>query len=321
MAPEPPKKASGILGPRTSLPIPLCEFRDIPLELKTMHQFVCETIYQAKRHRSTKRDCVDVNRRSLTSEFIPTTSSHTLFESWPFPWPLQSGEGINHRTIRRVFQPLGYRGFTKRYLLVVVPPSLRMLMDETPIKIVMLGDSHSEKTSILSTFCGDVFPEARIPPAQVKQFTKIYTIDGMKVTLDLWDNSGHGEADKVHTMLNPGSDAVIVCFSMNNACSFDHVLSKWMPEVKHYLRSVPVILVGKKSCCWGNQIRQSYKYSLMKSENMSDTGCKYGVSTYVGGSVLSSEGLDAVFDIAIRAVLERRHYKIRTHTNTRCCIL
>ena len=40
---------------------------------------------------------------------------------------------------------------------------------------------------------------------------------------------------------------ILVCFSIDNYHSFEHVRSKWVPEVRHYCPQAPIIVVGCKS--------------------------------------------------------------------------
>jgi len=43
----------------------------------------------------------------------------------------------------------------------------------------------------------------------------------------------------------PGTDVVIVCFSVVRAASLDSVVDRWLPELDRYLPpTVPLVLVG-----------------------------------------------------------------------------
>lgn len=45
--------------------------------------------------------------------------------------------------------------------------------------------------------------------------------------------------------LNFQTDCFLICYSISSRASFDNVLSKWYPEVRHFSPHVPIILVGK----------------------------------------------------------------------------
>lgn len=70
------------------------------------------------------------------------------------------------------------------------------------------------------------------------------TIDGVDVSLRLWDTFGdHGKNRKFSYQR---ADVVVVCFSVCDAKSLEHVKSFWLPEVRHHCKRVPVVVVGCK---------------------------------------------------------------------------
>ena len=39
-------------------------------------------------------------------------------------------------------------------------------------------------------------------------------------------------------------DVVLICFSLVNPASFENVIEKWYPEVRHHCNNAPIVLVG-----------------------------------------------------------------------------
>ena len=64
--------------------------------------------------------------------------------------------------------------------------------------------------------------------------------------LALWDTAGQEDYDRLRPLSYPDTDVVLMCFAINNLDSFDNILEKWLPEVKHYCPNIPVVLVGCK---------------------------------------------------------------------------
>jgi len=62
----------------------------------------------------------------------------------------------------------------------------------------------------------------------------------------LWDTAGQEDYDRLRPLSYPGSDIVLLCFSLVTEASFDSIKDKWYPEVDHYVKDVPTILVGTK---------------------------------------------------------------------------
>lgn len=44
----------------------------------------------------------------------------------------------------------------------------------------------------------------------------------------------------------PMTDVFLLCYSIENRCSFDNIESKWILELRHFCPDIPVMLVGCK---------------------------------------------------------------------------
>lgn len=71
-------------------------------------------------------------------------------------------------------------------------------------------------------------------------------VDGKHYSLGLWDTAGQEDYDKLRPLSYPQTDVFLMCFSVDNPNSYDHVASKWYPEVKEHCPGVPIVLVGLK---------------------------------------------------------------------------
>lgn len=43
----------------------------------------------------------------------------------------------------------------------------------------------------------------------------------------------------------PNTDCFLLCYSIAHRASFDNILAKWYPELQHYGRNVPIVLIGE----------------------------------------------------------------------------
>ena len=43
------------------------------------------------------------------------------------------------------------------------------------------------------------------------------------------------------------TDVFLVCFSVVSPSSFDNILTKWFPEIKHHCPDAPIVLIGMLS--------------------------------------------------------------------------
>jgi small GTP-binding protein len=117
--------------------------------------------------------------------------------------------------------------------------------DSNRIKLVVVGDGAVGKTCLLITFATGHFPEEYVPTVFENYCAKM-VINDKPVYLHLWDTAGQEDYDRLRPLSYPDSDIVLMCFSTTSKNSYESILEKWNPEVKHYLPTTPVILVGTK---------------------------------------------------------------------------
>lgn len=70
-------------------------------------------------------------------------------------------------------------------------------------------------------------------------------VDGIQVSLGLWDTAGQEDYDRLRPLSYPQTDVFLICFSVASPSSFENVTSKWYPEIKHHCPDAPMILVGE----------------------------------------------------------------------------
>ncbi|KAG7223998.1 hypothetical protein INR49_015255, partial [Caranx melampygus] len=101
------------------------------------------------------------------------------------------------------------------------------------LKIVIVGDGGCGKTSLLMVYAKGDFPEKYAPSVFEKYATTI-TLGGKVIKLNLYDTAGQDDYDRLRPLSYQEANLVLVCFD-------------WFPEVKHFCREVPVILIGCKT--------------------------------------------------------------------------
>lgn len=95
---------------------------------------------------------------------------------------------------------------------------------------------------------------------------------------------------------------------MVSPSSFDNILTKWYPEVRHHCPETPIILCGTKIDLRDDNETSNYLSSQglqpidrVKGIKMAS---KIRASKYVECSALTQRGVKQVFDEAVRAVLK-----------------
>lgn len=52
--------------------------------------------------------------------------------------------------------------------------------------------------------------------------------------------------DNMRPLCYPGTDVIVICFSVIHPTSLSNVKEKWLPEMRKHLPKVPIVLVGTK---------------------------------------------------------------------------
>ncbi|XP_026153171.1 rho-related GTP-binding protein RhoF [Mastacembelus armatus] len=114
------------------------------------------------------------------------------------------------------------------------------------LKIVIVGDGGCGKTSLLMVYAKGDFPEKYAPSVFEKYVTTI-SLGGKEIKLNLYDTAGQDDYDRLRPLSYQEANLILLCFDVTNPNSFENVLIKWYPEVKHFCRDTPIILIGCKT--------------------------------------------------------------------------
>ncbi|KPP56101.1 hypothetical protein Z043_126355, partial [Scleropages formosus] len=91
----------------------------------------------------------------------------------------------------------------------------------------------------------DEFPEVYVPTV-FETYVADIEVDGKQVQLALWDTAGQEDYDRLRPLSYPDTDVILMCYSVDSPDSLENIPEKWVPEVKHFCPSVPIILVANK---------------------------------------------------------------------------
>jgi len=178
---------------------------------------------------------------------------------------------------------------------------------DTRIKLVVVGDGAVGKTSMLISFAKGTFPETYIPTV-FENYTAQIDYNDKKVLLHLWDTAGQEDYDRLRPLSYPGSDIVLLCFSLVTDSSFDSIREKWYPEVDHYVKDVPTILVGTKS-----DLRDAKQpdpstgeFNPVDSDKAKEMADSIGAEKFVEVSAKTEHNLKQLFKDAVAIVLAAR---------------
>jgi Ras-related C3 botulinum toxin substrate 1 len=131
-------------------------------------------------------------------------------------------------------------------------------------------------------------------------------VDNRAINLGLWDTAGQEDFDRLRPLSYPQTDVFLICFSVASPASFENARIKWFPEIKHR-PTVPTLLIGTKSDLRSDSDTLARladkRLTPIASEQGDRLAKEIGAHRYVECSARTQNGLNNVFDEAIRVVL------------------
>ena len=171
-----------------------------------------------------------------------------------------------------------------------------------PRKIVVVGDMCTGKSGLISAYCKDRFSDMYVPTILRSCLTDA-DICGEKIELVVIEVSGRDDYAKLRRCAYRRTDAIILCYSSDNASSLDKIKSHWLPEVQTYTSNAPYILVGTKT-----DIREEILDQLeqMTDEEKTQTfnGTGSNVKSLTGRLVSTEHGYDTAQSIGAHSFHE-----------------
>lgn len=189
-------------------------------------------------------------------------------------------------------------------------------MSYIKLKLVIIGDGMIGKTCLLMVFRNDEFPPDYVATV-FENYVKELTVDDQDIELELYDTAGQEDYDRLRPLSYPGSDVILVCFSVDVPTSYSNVKERWVPEVEQFCPRVPVVLVGLKKDLRddANTIKdlEEEGEAPITFEQGQKLASETGAAAYVECSALKRDGVQEVFEAAVRAAVAKRKRK------TDCC--
>lgn len=115
-------------------------------------------------------------------------------------------------------------------------------------KVVIVGDSFTGKSSLLSRLSDKEFERAYAPTIGVDyKVHQLRNVQGKTVRLSLWDNAGDRKFNSIVTNYFRGAEGVLLVYDVTNPASFAN-LKTWLAEIDNKIvpGSATVCVVGNK---------------------------------------------------------------------------
>ncbi|KAJ3240286.1 hypothetical protein HDU81_004200 [Chytriomyces hyalinus] len=169
-------------------------------------------------------------------------------------------------------------------------------------KLVVVGDGAIGKTCLLVVYAQQSFPHKYVPTVFENYTAKVWIEESRQhVDIGLWDTAGQEDYDNLRWLSYDDANVFLVAFSVDDWLSYEHVMQKWLPEIKHYRPTTPIILVALKTDL---RTSESTLNALAQAKQRPITTEEIGAVAYLECSALTGEGVNQVFQIATRATVK-----------------
>ncbi|KAG8816956.1 hypothetical protein FRC17_000121 [Serendipita sp. 399] len=132
-------------------------------------------------------------------------------------------------------------------------------------------------------------------------------IDERRIEVEIVDTAGQEDYEQIRLRSYPNSDVALICFSVDEPDSLEHVVEKWAPEVMHFCPGIPYIVVGCKTDLRFNSRVLEYLTRIGQKPTTPGEGQavarKSSAEMYLECSSLAGNGIEEVFEHATRAAL------------------
>ena len=115
------------------------------------------------------------------------------------------------------------------------------------IKVVTIGESGVGKTNIISRYVRDEYSESTISTVGIDFTSKMLTVEGNKVNLQIWDTAGQERMRAIASAYYRDANGALLIYDISSKETFERI-PFWVKEIRdNGNERVKIILVGNKS--------------------------------------------------------------------------
>ena len=158
------------------------------------------------------------------------------------------------------------------------------------IKIVLLGESGTGKTSIIAQFTRGEFDPNVVTSISAQFISKLTYISEYDKTIkfDIWDTAGQEKFRSLAQIFYKDAKAIILVYDITNLKSFEELKNYWYPKVKENCQSDIILgLAGNKDDLYENE-----QVSSQDAQNFAD---EIG-AIYKKTSALNNTNIQFIFE-------------------------
>ena len=157
-------------------------------------------------------------------------------------------------------------------------------------KIVIIGDQHVGKTSILSRYKYETVESTYSPTVGIDFLTKNVILEDKTVRLIMWDTAGQERFKSLIPSYLKNANCIILTYDISNKSTFTS-LNNWYNDAKEHVDENVLFVI-----C-GNKIDLNRDVTKEEIENFSN---EKNIPFFVEVSALTGEGVDDLFNQIVK---------------------
>ncbi|KAK6118825.1 hypothetical protein DH2020_047438 [Rehmannia glutinosa] len=174
------------------------------------------------------------------------------------------------------------------------------------IKCVTVGDGAVGKTCMLISYTSNTFPTDYVPTV-FDNFSANVVVDGSTVNLGLWDTAGQEDYNRLRPLSYRGADVFLLAFSLISKASYENIAKKLY--LVQDLRDDKQFFIDHPG---------AVPITTAQGEELKKL---IGAPVYIECSSKTQQNVKAVFDAAIKIVLQPPKQRKKKKGHRGCSIL
>jgi Ras-related protein Rab-5C len=136
----------------------------------------------------------------------------------------------------------------------------------TKLKIIIVGEPAVGKTSLVMRFISNRFSKDYRSTIGTNIFMKNIELENGIIKLTLWDIAGQEKWLNMRHKYYRGAQGAIIVGDLTRKNTFNQLKDFWYKDLKKYLKSIPIILIGNKNDL-ESQVSEQFIKNLEKQIN------------------------------------------------------
>lgn len=108
----------------------------------------------------------------------------------------------------------------------------------------------------------------------------------------------------VRTLVYPGTDVAVLCAAVDDPISLRNAVDRWYPEIRHYMPTVPILIIGTKADLREDSGEDASKF--INQQEIQEAIQRTHALGYIDCSARTFEGVQEVVGVLARACLQSR---------------